>query len=208
MHDRWAAFIQSGLPANVHVVSAAELRQVDSQEIARLVERGALEPVQRGVYAITAFGGAALNAIGRVQELQRRLPQAVLCMTSAASYLRLTTSEPGEIDLAQHRETTGRKPAAQGAAFHWMTTPVYQFGQMVDDSYGPPVRLYTAAKTVADLCRRRNKIGMDVYLGVLKAYLQRGGEHGEQGATLPLLEAARICGVERTIRRDLAVLYG
>ena len=191
-------------------ITTAELKQAGfhPQEIARLVEQGQLESAQRGVYAITSLGGLAFSHLGRVLELQLRFPKAVLCLVSAASYHRLTSQEPFEVHLALHRETSGRKPRAVGAAFHWMTTTVYEYGQVKDATYDTPVLVYSPAKTVADLCRRRHKLGSDLYLEALKTYLKRGGEGEQQGPTGPLLEAARVCGVETTIRRDLAVLHG
>jgi Transcriptional regulator, AbiEi antitoxin len=199
------------VPRNAQrLVKAADFMQAGfhGQELARLVERGELQRVQRGVYAVTEHGGAALSHIDRVLELQRRFPQAVLCLSSAVSWLGLSTEEPFEVDLALHRERTGHLPVAPGAHFHWMTTTVFEFGQVADTRYGVPVRVFTAAKTVADLCRRRNTLGLVPYLGALKAYLEHGGEDGSRGATAPLLAAAQVCRVEPVIRRDLSVLYG
>lgn len=194
----------------VPIVTTAALKAAGfhPQEIARLVQQGELELAQRGVYAINALGGLAFSHLGRVFEVQQRFPKAVLCLVSAASYHRLVTTEPLNVELALHRERTGHRPKAVGVEFSWMTDKVFQFGQQLDQTYGTPVNVYSPAKTVADLCRRRHKIGMNLYLEALKSYLKHGGPHGEAGATAPLLEAAHVCGVAGTLRHDLVVLHG
>ena len=207
---RLERFLRAAPRDSQRLVRAADFAQAGfhGQELARLVERGELQRVQRGVYAVTEHGGAALSHTDRVLELQRRFPKAVLCLSSAASWLGLSTEEPFEVDLALHRERTGHLPVALGARFHWMTTLVFEFGQMTDTRHGVPVRVFTPAKTVADLCRRRNTLGFASYLSVLKAYLEHGDEDGSRGSAAPLLAAAQVCRVEATVRRDLSVLYG
>ena len=123
-----------------------------------------------------------------------------------AKVLGLTTEEPSTLDLALPRQHTGRLPQQGDVQFHWMSPAIYGYGQMVDTSSGEAIRTFTAAKTVADFCARRHKVGRKTYLSILKAYLQNGGSGGTPGATQPLLEAAQVCRVQSIIRADLAVL--
>lgn len=190
------------------LVTASELKQAGFKgtEIHRLVGRGQLERVERAVYVPTVLGAAATSHAERLAEVQARYPMTVACLTSAASLLGLTTEEPSTLDLALPRQHTGRLPQQGDVQFHWMSPAIYGYGQMVDTSSGEAIRTFTAAKTVADFCARRHKVGRKTYLSILKAYLQNGGSGGTPGATQPLLEAAQVCRVQSIIRADLAVL--
>ncbi|TSA78777.1 hypothetical protein FNU79_18685 [Deinococcus detaillensis] len=205
---RWVTLIEHHLPASERLITTARLRTAgfEGVELTRLIKRGKLERVERGVYALPSAGGAASSHAERLAELQLRFPWGVACLESAASLLGLTTTEPLEIDLALPRKRVGRTPQAAGVHFHWMTDAIYTHGQTTDLSSGVLLRTFDAAKTVADFCARRNKVGRSAYLTVLKTYLARGGPGGSPGATAPLLAAAQVCHVERMIRADLAVL--
>lgn len=208
LSQRWMTFLGQTLPASQRLVTTARLRAAgfEGVELTRLMQQGQLERVERGVYALPAAGGAASSHAERLAEVQLRFPKSVACLGSAASLLGLTTTEPLEIDLALPGRSVGRTPQAAGVQFHWMTDDIYGYGQTTNLSSGVPLRTFDAAKTVADYCARRNKVGKSAYLIVLKAYLAHGGPGGGPGATLPLLAAARMCRVEKIIRADLAVL--
>ena len=63
------------------------------------------------------------------------------------------------------------------------------------------MRVYNAAKSVADTFKYRNKIGLDVALEALKLYRRHPAFHvGE------LLRYARICRVENVIAPYLEML--
>lgn len=208
--ERFHAFAQQRSDLSPPIVTTTTLKEAGfhPQEIARLVQQGELEQAQRGVYALSTLGGVAFSHLGRVFEVAQRFPKAVLCLVSAASYHRLVTTEPLNVELALHRERTGHRPKALGVDFYWMTDQIFQYGQQTDQTYGAPVCVYSPAKTVADLCRRRHKVGMNLYLEALKSYLRHGGPDGEGGPVAPLLEAARVCDVEGPLRHDLLVLHG
>jgi len=66
---------------------------------------------------------------------------------------------------------------------------------------GVTVRVYSKEKTLADCFKFRNKIGMDIVLEALKLYRDQGAfEIGK------LLEYARICRVERTMKPYLEAM--
>lgn len=203
--ERWWSFLQDH-PSRL--VTAQELKQQGfrGSEVHRMVNTGQLERVERGVYVLTEHGSAATSHAERLAEVQARYPTTVACLGSAASLLGLTTEEPAELELALPRQRTGRLPQPNDVQFHWMSPAIYAYGQIVDTSSGQALRTFNAAKTVADFCARRHKLGRKTYLGILKTYLQAGGPGGTPGATQPLLEAAQVCRVQSIIRADLAVL--
>ena len=60
---------------------------------------------------------------------------------------------------------------------------------------GIPVHVYGVAKTIADLFKYRNKIGLDVAIEALKEVWSDGRVQMDE-----LMDFARICRVERVIR--------
>ena len=57
------------------------------------------------------------------------------------------------------------------------------------------MRVYGAAKTVADCFKYRNKLGLDVALEALKLYLRKKRGHSDA-----LMRFARVCRVEAVMR--------
>ena len=76
-----------------------------------------------------------------------------------------------------------------------MTRKPFEFGieeHLIDRV---PVRIYGAAKTVADCFKFRNKIGIDVAIEAL-----REARRGKTVSTHRLCEAAKACRVTRIMR--------
>jgi hypothetical protein len=68
---------------------------------------------------------------------------------------------------------------------------------------GVPVRIYSAAKTVADCFKYRNKIGLDVALEAL-----REGLRAKRFTHDAFWTAAKVCRVTAVIRPYLEALSG
>jgi len=75
----------------------------------------------------------------------KEIPKGVICLLSALRFHELTTQQPSEV---------------------WIGVPVRSLE-------GVPVRIFTAARTVADCFKYRNKIGLDVAIEALKDALKR-----------------------------------
>ena len=65
---------------------------------------------------------------------------------------------------------------------------------------GVEVRVYSAAKTVADCFKYRNKVGIDVAVEALRDFSRR-----HRGGATALARFARICRVSRVIQPYLEV---
>ncbi len=106
-------------------------------------------------------------------EASRRVPHGVVCLRSALRFRGLTTQNPHEVWLAIRRGA--RRPHVDYPPLQivHLSAPAYEAGieQHVID--GVPVRVYSAAKTVADCFEFRNRIGLDVALEALRDYRRR-----------------------------------
>ncbi len=133
--------------------------------LTRLVSAGKLERVGRGVYSLP---NQAISENRSLAEVAIRVPRGVICLASALRVHDIGTQAPHQIWLAiPHRMQSPRldKPALSVIR---MSGPSLTEGidrQKVD---GVEVRVFNAAKTIADCFKFRNRIGLDVALEALR----------------------------------------
>lgn len=171
---------------------------IHRQVLTRLTREGALVRVTRGHYSlpghpVTEHHGLVLTAMS--------LPRGVICLLSALSFHGVGTQLPPEVWVAIGRRA--RRPALR-----YPRLRVVRFGgRALDEGFkvhrieGRPVRVYGVAKTLADLFKYRNKVGMDVVLEALHdAWRNRRFTMDE------IDRWARVCRVERVMRPYLESL--
>ncbi len=171
---------------------------IHTQTLSRLVRAGTLERVARGRYRlpnapVTEHHGLALVAAAA--------PKAVICLLSALSFHQIGTQLPHEVWIALDRRS--RRPALQ-----YPRLRVVRFGgnaltEGIETHRieGETVRVYNAAKTIADTFKYRNKIGLDVALEAL-----REAWRARRFTMDKIYFYARVCRVERVMRPYLEAL--
>lgn len=171
-----------------------------TEQLSRLVARGHIERVQRGVYRLlddqVPFGAAE-----DLLEMQLRVPFARPCLVSALHLHGLTTTRPARLQFAIPRNRTFPAMEALPTEVFYFGKRAYATGTLDLPVAGRSLTTYTPEKTLADLLRYAPKFGRDLYLEGLKNYLRR-----RRAGTQALYEAARSVGVERELGRDLEVL--
>ncbi len=133
--------------------------------LSRLVAAGKLERVARGVYSLPH---RKLSEHRSLAEASLRVPQGVVCLLSALRVHGIGTQAPFEVWLAiAHNAPTPRvdQPALRIVR---MSGPAFTEGVETKRIDGVEVRVFDAAKTVADCFKFRNKIGLDVALEALR----------------------------------------
>lgn len=160
--------------------------------LSRLVERGVLERVGRGLYTPTSAEVSEFHALA---EAAKRVPHGMVCLLSALRFHGLTTQAPFEVWIAIDR--TARKPRVDypPVRIARFSGEMLTFGVEKHRVDGVAVRVTSAAKTVADCFRYRNKIGLDVAIEALKEY-----RRVKRGSMDDLWRAAEVCRVARVIR--------
>lgn len=132
--------------------------------LSRLVRAGKLERVARGVYGLPS---RALSEHSSLAEITVRVPMGIVCLLSALRVHDIGTQAPFEVWLALPPHTAAPKldrPAIR--AVHMSGLALTQgIDHIQVDGISVPV--YSAAKTVADCFKFRNKIGIDVALEAL-----------------------------------------
>lgn len=163
-----------------------------------MYESGQLHRLSRGLYRL-----AELPPISNpdLVIVARKLPQAVICLVSALVFRELTTQVPHVVDVALPRGSERPTIDYPPLRVFWFSGPAWSEGIETHTIDSVSVRIYGAAKSVADSFKYRNKIGLDVALEALKLYRQR-----PDFDVNVLLEYARVCRVERVMRPYLEAL--
>ncbi|GIW43790.1 MAG: transcriptional regulator [Candidatus Binatia bacterium] len=171
---------------------------IHTHTLSRLVRAGALERVGRGRYRraeapVTEHHGLVLAATA--------VPKGVVCLLSALSFHGLGTQIPHEVWIALDR--SARRPAIQYPRLRVVRFSGKALHEGVETHRieGETVRIYSVAKTIADLFKYRNKIGLDVALEAL-----REGWRARRFTMEEIHRYARICRVERVMRPYLEAL--
>jgi len=139
--------------------------QVSRVYLQRLVERGNLVRTARGLYSLA---GDDFTETRDVLEVAARVPRGVLCLLSALRFHELTTQNPSEIWLAIERGQRVPKVENVPVRVFRFAVKVYEAGIETHQIEGAEVKVYSAAKTVADCFRYQREVGFDVALEALR----------------------------------------
>jgi predicted transcriptional regulator of viral defense system len=147
----------------------AKAAGIHQRTLAALVDRGTVLKLDRGVYQLADAAPAEPD----LAIVARKVPQAVLCLVSALAHHRLTTQIPHAVDLAVPRGFKDRKLEHPPVRFYRFGDASLSAGVERIKVAGRELRVYSAAKTVADCFKFRNKIGTDIAIEALRTYLRR-----------------------------------
>jgi len=164
----------------------------------RLRDSGVLERVSRGVYRLAAQ--QPLTDVDLVT-VAARIPRAVVCLVSALAFHDITTQIPHAVSIALERGAEPPRLDHPPVSVHRFSGASLTAGVEVHLMDGVTVRVYSREKTLADCFKFRHRLGMDIVLEALKLYAEQEGLHAAR-----LLQYARICRVERTMRPYIEAL--
>jgi predicted transcriptional regulator of viral defense system len=158
----------------------------------RLLDRGRLRKVERGLYAATR---RPLSEHSSLLEVSRKVPHAVVCLISALHFHGIGTQIPSEVWIALDTKAWKPKISYPPIRVVRFSGIALAFGVQDQRIGGDRVQVYSPAKTVADCFKFRHKIGIDVALEALRdCYRQKKASMSE------LWEAAKVCRVANVMR--------
>ena len=171
---------------------------VSRSQIRRLREAGHIDRVGRGLYTLP---GAVLGERHSLAEVGRRVPRGVVCLLSALRFHGLTTQNPFEVWMAIELKVWRPKSGSPPLRLVHMSEASFRSGVEEHEVGGVPVHVYSAAKTVADCFKFRNKIGLDTAVEAIRFYRERRSVKVDE-----LMTYASICRVKRIIRPYLEAI--
>ncbi|NOR54422.1 MAG: transcriptional regulator [Candidatus Aminicenantes bacterium] len=155
-------------------------------------DSGRLEKISRGIYRLESE--LPLNNPDLVT-VAKRIPNGVICLSSALSFFDITTQIPHEVHLALPQGSEeprldyppirtfrfSRRSFSAGIEKHRMDNVI--------------IRIYSPEKTLADCFKFRNKIGIDIAIEALRLYQERRKMKIDD-----IMHFASICRVANIIR--------
>ena len=151
-----------------------------------------IEKVGRGVFRLSGLPPMSDPDIAFVAT---RVPSAVICLLSALAIHELTTQIPHTVQIAL-------PPGTHAPRIEHPPIEVFRFssrvlGAGIQDHHvdGVSVRVFCAEKTLADIFKFRNRIGLDVAIEALRNFSGRQRKKWDL-----VLDFARLCRVERVMR--------
>lgn len=197
--DRLDSDIQSRLQQGA-VLRARDLaaRGVSRALLSRLVASGELARVGRGLYALAGVEGDTNRELAQVS---LRVPHAVVGLLSALRFHDLTAESPHEVWVLLPRGARRPRLDYPPIRVSWVAPALIAEGvdeHLIDDVV---VRVTSPARTVAELFRHRNRVGIDVAVDALRALLAR-----YRGVRPELRRMAALLRVENVMRPYLEAL--
>jgi predicted transcriptional regulator of viral defense system len=138
--------------------------------IKKLESIGEIERVKQGIYR---QAGVVKEPLNEMIEVSKLVPRGVICLLSALSYFELTTYNPWEYQIAIHRGSKKPKlPDYPPIKVIYLADAQYNIGIDEVDIDGSTIKIYDREKTICDIVRYREKIGIDLMKEGLRNYLQ------------------------------------
>lgn len=169
-----------------------EAQGIPRAQLYRLVREGLVERQGRGLYVTRRHPYTAEHALAQVA---KRVPAGVFCLLTALRFHGLTTQSPADVWIAlpeKARKPRLEYPRLRVARF---SGAALAEGIEIHRFEGVELRVYSAAKTVADCFKYRNKVGIDVAVEALRDFSRR-----HRGGATELARFARICRVTRIMQ--------
>ena len=174
------------------LASDVSRRGIPRTYLQRLVRAGLLVRSARGQYRSSA---ADVSEHHSLAEAAARVPRGVVCLLSALRFHGLTTQNPVEVWMAVDHKAWRPRPGYPPLRLVFLSSRTLTQGVETHRISGVSVRVYSAARTVADCFKFRHKLGIDVALEALRDYRAR-----HRGGMDALERYARVCRVARVMR--------
>jgi predicted transcriptional regulator of viral defense system len=182
------------------IIRAKDLEgaRIPRNYLTRLVQRGQLQKLERGVYTAESLPTSEHISL---LEISRRVPRGVICLLSALSFHEIGTQVPNEVWIAIEGKAWTPRITSPKVRIVRFSGNALHFGVQERQVSGGKIRVFSPAKTVADCFKFRHKIGMDVALEALRdCYRQKKASMGE------FFAAAKVCRVANVMRPYLESL--
>lgn len=136
-------------------------------QLLEAVKSGEIIRLKPGIYCMED------TMAGTMIDLEKIVPDGVLCLYSAWAHYGLTTQIPQGFYVAIPRKRKVILPDYPPIILNYWENSIYALGIKYEQIDGIKVSIYDMEKSVCDALRYRNKIGIDVSSEILRNYLSR-----------------------------------
>jgi predicted transcriptional regulator of viral defense system len=165
----------------------------------QLRDNGSIKQVSRGVYRLADQAPLSNPDLFTVAT---RILQGVICLVSALAFHELTTQIPKSVAIALPKGAEFPLLDYPTVTLHRFSAASLKAGIEIHEVDGiPPIKVYSPEKTIADCCKFRNQLGIEVFLEALKLYGSR-----KQANLTQILEYAEVCRAGKVIKPYLEAL--
>ena len=178
---------------NRTVVRARDLYRsgIHPEALSRALQRGLLLKIGRGLYARKDFSADFKR---QIMLACKRVPNGVVCLKSAVRFHGLLSLDSASIWMAI--DFKAKKPVAGGLKLRFVRFSGQALTQgVVNGKFdGVHVRIYSAAKTIADCLKYRKKLGGNFAVKVLRESIAQ-----RKCSEQRLRHFAKICRVQKLV---------
>jgi predicted transcriptional regulator of viral defense system len=157
-----------------------------------LHNKGVLERPSRGLYTLPNSEPSEFRSIVEACKLS---PNATVCLLSALRIHDLTTQSPYEVWLAIGEKDRKPQTVYPPIRVFRFSGASRDFGIEKRKIEGVAISVYSAAKTVADCFKYRNKIGIDVAIEAL-----RDCRRSRKATMDEIWDSAKVCRMTNVMR--------
>jgi len=162
--------------------------------ILKMVETGEVERVKRGVFCFA-------HTMSEVMiDVEKIVPNGVLCMYSAWFHYQLTTHIAQSHCIAIEKNRKVVLPEYPPITLYYWQQKYYELGVVSQIIDGYTVNIYDLEKSVCDAVKYRTKIGTEVSSEILRNYLKRRDRDISK-----LIEYSKKMRVEKILRTYLDI---
>ncbi|MDD2891195.1 MAG: transcriptional regulator [bacterium] len=169
-----------------------------SDSLVALEKEKKIEKVARGLYRLDNY---APTTNPDIINASLQAPRGVVCLLSALSFYEATTEIPEHIDMAILRGSHTYKIEYPPVRFYRFDSKSYEAGVEEYKIEGYKIKIYNLAKTLADCCKFRNKIGMNIVREAIKAAIKEKNIKPKE-----IMQYAKICRVDNIIKPILEAM--
>jgi predicted transcriptional regulator of viral defense system len=162
---------------------------VHTDALYALRDSGRVVELGRGLYRLAEMREAEHPDLAVVAV---SAPSAAVCLISALAYHQITTQILSSVHLAVPRGSYHRIKLSVPVTVYRFDSRTFDDGLETHRVDGMPLKVYSAARTVVDCFKFRNKVGLDIVLEALRLARQRKRVQNRE-----LLRYARLLRVEK-----------
>ena len=170
---------------------------IHHSHLKELQKDGTIVKLKHGLYSLS--DSSQFNSL---KEAQVSIPSGIICLGTALSYYGLSTRDPPEVHIAIPKSRKVKLPNYQPIRLYYFSGVFYETGIVHEATEsGLIIQIYDIEKTICDIVRYRNQIGIDIMKEALREYLKRKDKNLNK-----LISYAKILKISSILGQYLEVL--